>query len=136
MKTWKIKLILYSTFAVALVVSIVIALTPAGPEEKGQADLLKKINSELQPYPGAKPASEDFEFDVNEAIFIAHYETPEDFKTVAEFYRPQLTTRGWVFETQGSDGSRHYRKGAYQILLHPVHHPKLGFGLRFTWNRP
>ena len=136
MKNWQTRLVFIFVLVVACVVWIAGVLKPIGPEEKQQGELLKKFNSELQPYPGAKPGSEDFSYDVNEANFSTYYDTPEDFKKVAEFYNQQLTTRGWVSGTQGSDDSRHYRKGPYRLIVSPATHRNRGYSLYFTWYRP
>ena len=136
MKSWQTRLVFIFVLAVAFVVWIAVGLNPIGPEEKQQGELLKKFTSELQPFPGAKPGSEDFSYDVNQASFSTYYDTPEDFKKVAEFYHPQLTTQGWVYETQVSDDSRHYRKGPYQLIVSAAKHRTRGYSLSFTWNRP
>lgn len=142
MKPWKLKLILYSTFAVGAVAFIALVLMPAGPEEQRQGGLLQNMAAEIQ-YPRAKPISEGVGHKVNRASFSANYKytdyTPaqDNFKNIAEFYHQQLTTKGWTKDETDSLGAIKYRKqGGYEVLINEGDGHRYDFAVYFQWKRP
>jgi hypothetical protein len=139
MNKWRSELIALGLF---LLIALIVGLTHdscVSDQQKQRAVELKKLATEIAPYPAAKANGDKVIFkDV--VYFATYYSTPDGFNQVKDFYDQELKAKGWArvpSPTSNYDPPdwRRYRKGDYAVMVaqgdkdQSVH-----FDVTFEWN--
>jgi hypothetical protein len=141
MAKWRSELIMLGLFLLMAIVGGLTARSCTSEQQKQQALKLKKIASEIAPYPRARNNGEKVVYKSELIYFSTYYTTADDFNQVKEFYDQQLTTTGWArVETPpsiivGPPDWRRYRKGDYAIVVERDDNGQSDyFDVTFEWN--
>lgn len=134
----------FITLAVFLLIALVGGLTAGscvGEHQRQRALELKKIATEIAPYPRARANGDKVVFKTELVYLFTYYETQDDFNQVKKFYDQQLTAKGWaIAESQpslllGPPDWRRYRKGDYAIVVERDDNGRPDyFDVAFEWN--
>jgi hypothetical protein len=140
MTKWRSELIMLGLFMLMALVGALTARSCVGEQEKQQSLELKKLASEIAPYPRATANGDRVVFKTGLVYLFVYFTTQDDFSEVRAFYDQQLTAKGWTKKESPPSflgeppGWRRYRKGDYVIVVERDERHSDHFDLAFEWN--